>query len=310
MKPDIEALLIPFQADGARHDPNDLLQSDVSLFGTMEFPEASYVLVGCPQDHGVRRNHGRAGAAGGPAAIREAFYRLKPPKDRETIRLVDLGDIKVDGGLEDIHDRLQSVVAFALRAGKKVIVLGGGNDISFADGSALAEVFGQIACVNIDAHLDIRQSPNRNSGTAYRNLLDGDLVKPGNLFEIGIQPWANSLQYLKDAQDLGIRVTTLREIRAKQGHGFWQSVIASLPSLPLLAGLDMDSVRSAEAPGVSAPSPIGLTADEILLFVDGIRNHPKAVVFEISEVCPIYDRDGCTARLAALAVHTFLYGFR
>jgi formiminoglutamase len=309
MKPDIEALLIPFQADGARHDPNDLLLCDVSVFGTMDLSQASHVLIGCPQDHGVRRNQGRPGAAGGPAAVREVLYRLKPPQDGQA-RVADLGDIKVDGGLEDIHDRLQSVVAFALRAGKTAIVLGGGNDISFADGAALAEVYGEIACINIDAHLDIRQGPHRHSGTPYRNLLDNELLKPGNLFEFGIQPWANSIKYLDDAKEMGIRVTTLHEVRVRGAGDLWGPLMTSLPSLPLLAGLDMDAVRSAEAPGVSAPSPVGFAAEEILAFADGIRHHPRAVVFEISEVNPLFDRDGCTARLAALAVYTFLYGLR
>src|SRR6516162_4042830 len=36
------------------------------------------VLLGFPQDEGVRRNHGRPGAALAPAAIRHWLYRLTP----------------------------------------------------------------------------------------------------------------------------------------------------------------------------------------------------------------------------------------
>jgi formiminoglutamase len=305
----LDDLLVPFQSDWTRHDSNDLLQSDVSYFTVEKFSEATHVLIGCPQDHGVLRNHGRPGAAGAPAAIRSIFYRLKPPKDSHEICLVDAGDIQVNGVLEDVHTRLQSVVAYSLAAGKSVIVLGGGNDISFADGAALAETFGEIVCVNLDAHLDIRKSPTRNSGTPYRNLLDNDLIKPSNLFEVGIQPWANSSLYLEEAQNLGIHITTLGEIHKTQGD-LWDPLIASLPYLPLLAGLDMDCVRSSDAPGASAPSPVGFSAEEILAFADRIREHPAATVFEISEVNPVFDLDDCTSRLAALAVYTFLYGMR
>ncbi len=308
MKREIEDLLIPFHPDTVRHDPHDLLQSDVTSFTVDGMNDASHVLLGCPQDHGVRRNHGRPGAAGAPSAIRDIFYRLKPPMDREAINLTDIGDIIVDGGLEDIHVRLQSVVASIVKAGKTAIVLGGGNDISIADGAALAEVFGKIAAVNIDAHLDIRKNSCRHSGTPYRILLDGDLIEPCNLFEVGIQPWANSAEYIQDAMDLGIQVRTLIEMRERSDS--WDTLISSLPALPLLVGFDMDSVRSADAPGVSAPSPIGFNAEEILAFVDRIRQHPKAMVFEISEVNPELDRDGCTARLAALAIYVFLYGLK
>jgi len=306
---DLDDFLVPFVPDGARLDSNDLLQSDVSQFAVEKLSEATHVLIGCPQDHGVQRNQGRPGAADAPTAIRSIFYRLKPPHDRRDIRLVDLGDIKVDGGLEDIHTRLQSIVAYSLAARKTVIVLGGGNDISFADGSALAETFGEIVCLNLDAHLDIRKSPFRHSGTPYRNLLDQDLLKPGNLFEVGIQPWANSSHYLEEARNLGMQITTLSEIR-KTKNDPWVPLITSLPTLPLLAGLDMDCVRSSEAPGVSAPSPVGFTAEEILGFAGCVRVHPAATVFEISEVNPAFDLDDCTARLAALAVYTFLYGLR
>ena len=72
----------------------------------------------------------------------------------------------------------------------------------------------------------------------------------------------------------------------------------------------MDSVRSADAPGVSAPSPVGFTAEEILHLTDACHHQPKIGIFEISEVNPVFDRDNCTARLAALAVYTFLYGLR
>ncbi len=308
MTPGIADLLLPFQPDGDRHDPHDLLLCDVSFFALAELSRATHVLVGCPQDQGVRRNHGRPGAAGAPAAIRTMLYRLKPPSDHAGIRLLDLGDITTGGTLEDIHARLQTVVAFALQERKTVIVLGGGNDISYADGAAMAEVFAEIAAVNIDAHLDLRRGPCRHSGTPYRNLLEHGLIAPGNLFTIGIQPWANSAAYLQDAQDLGIRVSTLGEIRRLGADDFCRALIASLPSRPLLAGLDMDSVRSADAPGVSAPSPVGFTAEEVLVFADGVRRHPATSVFEISEVNPDFDRDGCTARLAALAVYTFLYG--
>src|SRR2546426_12634196 len=36
------------------------------------------VLIGFPQDEGIRRNQGRAGAALGPAEIRRWLYRLTP----------------------------------------------------------------------------------------------------------------------------------------------------------------------------------------------------------------------------------------
>jgi formiminoglutamase len=310
MNPETGALLRPVRIDLKSHDPRDLLVQDVTLFSIDDLAQATHILVGCPQDQGIQRNAGRPGAAEAPAAIRAMFYRLKPPLSHQSVRLLDLGDIRVDGELEEIHDWLQSVVGDALAAGKKVIVLGGGNDISYADGAAMAEVFGEIAAVNIDAHLDLRTGGYRHSGTPYRDLLEHGLLKPDNLVEFGIQPSANSPAYLGEAHDLGVRVMTLMEVRRSGIKVVLNDLLTSLRDRPLFVGLDMDSVRSADAPGVSAPSPLGFTAEEILDLVDGCHRHQAAHVFEISEVNPEFDRDNCTARLAALAIYTFLYGLR
>jgi formiminoglutamase len=310
MTPEIKDLLVPVRIDLKSHDPHDQQVQEVTSFSVDDLPQATHVLIGCPQDQGVRRNHGRPGAAQAPAAIREMFYRLKPPLHHTPVRLLDLGDILVDGELEEIHERLQRVVKTVLSAGKKVIVLGGGNDISFADCAAMAGVFGEIAAINIDAHLDLRKSTCRNSGTPYRDLLDQGLLKPENLFAVGIQPWVNSPEYLSDAKKLGVGIQTLTEVRRMGVVTVMSGLFALLYGRPFFVGLDMDSVQSADAPGVSAPSPLGFTAEEVLHFADACHHHPATGVFEISEVNPAFDRDNCTARLAALTVYTFLYGLR
>jgi arginase family enzyme len=48
------------------------------------------VIVGCPQDEGVRRNNGREGARMAPAAIRKEFYKLTPFGIRT--KIFDFGD--------------------------------------------------------------------------------------------------------------------------------------------------------------------------------------------------------------------------
>ena len=58
-------------------------------------PPADIVIVGCPQDEGVKRNGGREGAAAAPEAIRRQFYKLTPFNFRK--RVFDLGDTKIGG---------------------------------------------------------------------------------------------------------------------------------------------------------------------------------------------------------------------
>src|SRR5258708_21806568 len=59
-----------------RGDRNDPRLGEVVLRDLEDYEGADIVILGCPQDEGVRRNNGRVGAAAAPNAIREQFYKL------------------------------------------------------------------------------------------------------------------------------------------------------------------------------------------------------------------------------------------
>lgn len=299
----------PFRIDFEAHDENDVFLKDVVLYDTDELAQATHVLVGCPQDVGVSRNNGRIGAAKAPQTIRTLLYRFKPPVADGGVRLLDLGDIDTSGGLEPSHERLHSVVSTLLREGKKVMTLGGGNDISLPDARACADVLGDIAAINMDAHLDMRKSDRIHSGTPYRNLIEGGHLTPSHFHEVGIQPQSNSPHYVQDAAEMGINIHTLSHVMQHGADMYFDELFELLSDRPLFAGLDMDSVRASDAPGVSAPSPVGFTAEEVLNFAARCQAYGKTGVFEITEVNPDLDVDNRTARLAALIIYTYMYGW-
>lgn len=291
----------------ASHDENDVLLRDVVSMSYKDLEAATHVILGCPQDQGVARNHGRPGAAQAPAAIRQFLYKLKPAT-LDGIRIVDLGDMDTSGDLETIHERQEVLMTALLKAGKIVIVLGGGNDISFPDASAVHTVHPDYIAINMDAHLDMRKSDIRHSGTPYRNLIDGGKLDPAHFHEVGIQTWANSPRYLEDARSMGVSIHTFQAIRETGTKQFFNDLFNNFGTAPLFVGLDMDCVRASDAPGVSASCPVGFSAYKILEFADRCRAYGNTSVFEITEVNPEQDIDGRTARLAALAVYAFIYG--
>src|SRR5437763_1288604 len=67
------------------------------------------VIVGFPQDEGVRRNGGRVGAAEAPREIRRWLYRLTPwhpegDTDLAASPLLDIGNVRVSIDLEESQD--------------------------------------------------------------------------------------------------------------------------------------------------------------------------------------------------------------
>jgi formiminoglutamase len=93
------------------------------------------VLIGFPQDEGVRRNGGRGGAALVPREIRQWLYRLTawdPQADVDLAALppLDVGDVR-QAGMEEMQNALAEVVAEVLRRGGVPIVLGGGHETAY-----------------------------------------------------------------------------------------------------------------------------------------------------------------------------------
>lgn len=301
----------------SKNDPDDPRMGDRATRELEGFPGAARVaLIGVPQDIGVSRNGGRVGAAEAPDAIRAMLYRLAPFDVVTSCSipqgfLVDLGNVRCDGELEEIHERLTAVVHEVCRAGVTPIILGGGHDTTYAAASGVHEVHGVLGLLNLDAHLDVRQpSPLRNSGTSFRMLIEEGKVEPNNLVEFGIQSFANAESHVAWLVGKGGRIITLDEVRTV---GFSKS----LGTAYLIAGggveqvyctLDIDGVRAADAPGVSAAMPDGFSAAELLATARLMGRRATTAALDIVEVNPRYDRDNITAKLAAHAVMHFMAG--
>lgn len=295
----------------SRNDPNDPRLGEVVRKSEEDYQTAEIVILGCPQDEGVRRNNGREGAAIAPSAIREQFYKLTPLNIRK--RIFDLGDVKIGATLEDTHETHTQIVQQVLRDKKRLIVLGGGNDISYPDGVAMAEVFGQNnwIAINVDSHLDVRIAEQRNSGTPYRQLLEERYLPPNRFFEVGYQSHFCSPVYYEYIRQQGVQRISLELLRSRAESDvelkemIKQKFIRHSEELSVFFGFDLDVVRSADAPGTSAPSPLGLRAGEFIQLVKYAASLANTKMIEFSEVNPKFDLDNRTTKLVAIAMHRF-----
>lgn len=296
----------------SKSDPNDPRLGEVVQSDPEKYQQSEIVILGCPQDEGVKRNGGRPGAELAPGAIREQFYKLTTFNIKK--RVFDLGDVLLGASLEETHETHKTVVSQLLKDGKRLIVLGGGNDISYPDGCAMAEVFGKDGwlAVNVDSHLDVRADVPRNSGTPYRQLLDEGLLRGDYFFEVGFQSHFCSpiyYDYIKSKRVNRISLELLRsrsEADLELKETIKQKFISHSSSLTTFFGFDLDVVRSSDAPGTSAPSPLGLRAGEFIQLVKYAASLANTKIIEFTEVNPKYDADSRTAKLVAIAMHRFI----
>jgi formimidoylglutamase len=278
-------------------------------------------LLGAPSDAGVVQGGGRGGAALGPNAIREQLkrygtaYNFERRSDLATLAMADFGDLIPDEkSVEETHRRLTGAVAAIVRLGAIPIVLGGGHDLTFGGVRGLADVVpGLIGGLAIDAHFDVRETVDGiiTSGTPFRNILEKIQNIPGHSFiEIGGSGLVNARSHFEFLLATKAKVFSLAETRRKGMGPIVEKTlqIAGHRTEKLFCSIDLDAVAQAFAPGVSAPSPEGLTPEEVSLASYLIGLHPKTAYFDVMELNPTFDQDGRTARLAAGVILHFLAG--
>lgn len=295
-------------------DRNDPRLCDVVMHDPAQYDAAEIVILGCPQDEGVRRYGGREGSAAAPAAIRKEFYELTPFNIKR--RIFDLGDVNIGATLEETHQSHASIVRQVLADGKRLIVIGGGNDISYPDGVAMGSVFGTSdwIAINVDSHLGVRVADQPNSGTPYRQLLEEGHLDPKRFIVIGYQTHFCSPIYFDYLRSKGVHRISLELLRSRAESDMElkdmikQKFVHQSSELSVFFGFDLSVVRSADAPGTSSPSPLGLRAGEFIQLVKYAASLANTRMIEFTETNPKYDEDRRTSKLVAIGMHRFCSG--
>ena len=302
----------------SRNDPKDRRLGElIGRAAIDEVTEGTVAIIGVPEDRGITANKGRAGAAAGPDDIRRRLYKLTPGfnSDFMRLRIVDVGNVDTkELTLAEVHDAETEAVAEIVARGGLPVVLG---DLTYPGVRGLVTGAnigrGGMGLINVDAHLDVRSDENGiNSGTSfYRALtqLPGGALSGEAFVEFGIQEQYNSPYYYNWVLEQGGRVVTLREVSERVMEFFLQALNAAGKNGRAIAvSLDIDAVRSTEAPGASASNPSGLKAPELDKIAYLAGRSVKVKYLDIMEVSPPLDEDHRTAALAASALFSFFRG--
>ncbi|ATJ82941.1 formimidoylglutamase [Halomonas beimenensis] len=269
------------------------------------------VLVGFASDAGVARNQGRPGAAAGPSAIRRA---LAPLAWHRRGPAYDAGDVACDGdALEAAQDTLADRLAPLLHAGHLPIVLGGGHEVAYASWSGLArhlesrEDAPRIGIVNFDAHFDLRDPAQvRSSGTPFAQIAEGCRTRgwPFRYACLGVSRAANTRALFQRAEALAVLVREDRDFTPQAFDALRRDLERFVTDCDhLYLTIDLDVLPAAEAPGVSAPAPRGVSLAMLEPLIEVIRDSGKLRLADLAELNPAYDVDSRTAKAAARLVH-------
>ena len=232
--------------------------------------------------------------------IRKAFYKLFP--GNWVYEVADLGDIQKGETVEDTYFALIQVISSLIKAKIIPIVIGGSQDLTYANYRAYDKISSMVNIVNVDKSFDLGDSSKPINNCSYVGKII--LEKPYNLFNyttLGFQTYFNSQEEIDLMEKLYFESYRLGEITA-----------ATTMAEPILRDadivtLDLNSVKSSEVSTKQKYSPNGFNGREICAIsrYAGISN--KVSSFGIFEYNPSQN-DEATAMLVAQVMWYFIEG--
>ncbi|CDZ74253.1 Formimidoylglutamase [Peptoniphilus sp. ING2-D1G] len=274
----------------------------------------AFGILGFECDQGIGLNKGRVGAAMGPSSIRSALANL-PCQFSQEIKLFDCGNVFPEGlTLDEAQKCLADAVDRVLNLNMFPIVIGGGHETAFGHFQGLFKHYkdsGSIGIINFDAHFDTRpyEENGGSSGTMFRQIRDLELEEGHeyNYKVIGIQKHSNTKSLFNFAHENNIKYILAKDIVSGDITSYFEEIGEFIRDVDYIyITVDIDVFSTAYAPGVSAPTPLGLDPEKALMFIKYILSHEKVISFDIVEVSPRFDEDNTTSTLAAILIFTFV----
>ena len=264
----------------------------------------SFALCGFCCDIGVKNNQGRVGAIDGPDAIRKVMGNLASHTDNS---FFDAGNIAASGTLELSQAEYSERVAVLLNNHPFVFGLGGGHEIAWGSyqGLAKASTNKTIGIINVDAHFDLRKpSPETSSGTPFWQISEhcSTTKKVFHYACIGVSEASNTLALFDYAHKNNVRYLLDHQSTFDNAVTLLTPLLENIDELYLT--ICLDAFPGYIAPGVSAPSALGIEPNVVIKIIHWLAEKQKPLSFDwrlsdIAEMNPKYDMNEVTAKLAA-----------
>ncbi len=267
------------------HSIPDLSTVRIAIFGVLETRNAT--------DH--------IGESFALTEVRKAFYSLFP--GNWNTEVADLGDLIIGARVEDTYFAVTELIQALLQQKIIPVVLGGSQDLTYANYRAYDTIKPMINIVNIDKSFDLGDSSKPITNSSYLGKVI--LEKPYNLFNytaLGYQTYFNAQEEIDLMEKLYFEYYRLGDINKNI-----KTVEPALRDADLVT-IDLKSVKSSEVSVKQKFSPNGFDGKEICAIsrYAGISNRVSS--FGIYEYNPSPD-DEATSMLIAQMIWYFIEGF-
>lgn len=290
---------------------------------TVESSNALFVLLGIPEDIGVRANSGIGGAHTSWIPALQSLLNIQSTSKFNGEELLVLGSFDCtdlmqqsqDMNLEqlralvsEIDDVVYPIIQKIIESGKIPIVIGGGHNNAYPllKGASLA--FQQtLNCINLDAHSDYRIMEGRHSGNGFRYAKANGFLNRYAL--VGLHQNYNSEAVLTDMiADENIQFSFYEDIFLNNHLDFEQAVLEAInftDDAPTGIELDLDCIQHVLS---SASTPSGISSLQARQFIHLAADKSNPAYLHLTEGASELANgkvDKSTAKLIAYLVSDF-----
>jgi formiminoglutamase len=275
--------------------------------------EAKYVLLGIPEDIGVRANFGRPGAASAwDSAIKNianiqhnrfckgsqiiVLGQVNVCEEMKEVEHLDFNDIDDRSKLSQLVERIDKDVSHIIfniiKAGKTPIIIGGGHNNSYGNikGAALAKGK-SINAINFDAHSDFRILEGRHSGNGFSYAFEEGFLKKYFVFGLHENYTSKSvLDIIKKTEDR-VRYNTYDGIKIRKEKDFsleMNTALAFVETDCFGIEIDLDAIPNIAS---SAMTLSGFSVEELRQFISFFAKNKNATYLHICEGAPSLGED-------------------
>jgi arginase family enzyme len=275
---------------------------------SVDFPsleeKIDIALIGVQEDRNAVNN---PGCALSPDHVREKLYLLH--EGNYNAKIVDLGNIRQGATVTDTYFALKTVVHELVKKDIIPVIIGGGQDLTYAQYLAYETLEQKVDLVIIDSKFDLDDDgiPEDSIETTSESYLNKIFLhQPNYLFNysnLGYQTYFTSQESLRMMDKLYFDVHRVGELAGNV------AVAEPIIRNATMISFDIGVIRSSDAGGNANAGPNGFTGAEACQLARYAGINDKLTSIGFYEFNPAYDNNGQTALLLAQMTWYFIDGF-
>jgi len=310
-----------------------VFNSILTIEDELKQSSSKFVLVGIPEDIGVRANLGRAGASSAWKPVLDSFLNQQSNQFLNGSQIAVLGNVIVDDLMEkanllnpkkntelnelrklveELDAKVINVVSLIFKAKKIPLVIGGGHNNSYPLIKACSLIFEKrINVINCDPHTDFRALEGRHSGNGFSYAYNENYLQKYSVFALHEQ--YNNHEVLAEFMNNkhALHFESYENIFIKDEISFNKALtqcINFIKDETTGVEIDIDSITNAPS---SAKTSSGLSPVQARQYVYQCGKQLNAAYLHIAEAAPILSHikaDNKTGKLLAYLITDFIKG--